>query len=46
MPKPYRVVEYNAGHKGMPGMEAAINEWIGKRSSLTRLCRKAHTGVC
>ncbi|WP_164817753.1 hypothetical protein [Sinorhizobium meliloti] len=41
MPKPYRVVEYDSGPKGMPGMEALINEWAARGYSLHQVVRES-----
>jgi hypothetical protein len=38
---PYRVVEYDSGPKGMPGMEALINEWAAKGYSLHQAVRES-----
>ncbi|MDW9960926.1 hypothetical protein GOB20_24595 [Sinorhizobium meliloti] len=41
MQKPYRVVEYDSGPKGMPGMEALINEWAAKGYRLDQIVRRS-----
>ncbi|RVH36099.1 hypothetical protein [Sinorhizobium meliloti] len=41
MPKPYRVVEYDSGPKGMPGMEALINECAARGDSLHQVVRES-----
>ncbi|WP_234896881.1 hypothetical protein [Sinorhizobium meliloti] len=42
----YRVVEYDTGPAGMPGMEALINEWAARAIRSTRQCGKAIGGCC
>ncbi|WP_322887005.1 hypothetical protein U8C36_12240 [Sinorhizobium medicae] len=41
MPNPYRVVEYDSGPKGMPGMETLINEWAAKGYQLDQAVRES-----
>ncbi|MQV97038.1 hypothetical protein GHK46_06190 [Sinorhizobium medicae] len=41
MPNPYRVVEYDSGPKGMPGMETLINEWAAKSYQLDQAVRES-----
>ncbi|MDW9490527.1 hypothetical protein GOA59_32345 [Sinorhizobium meliloti] len=40
----YRVVEYDSGPAGMPGMEALINEWAVKGYSLHQVVREGTYG--
>lgn len=46
MPNPYRVVEYDSGPVGMPGMEALINEWAAKGYSLHQAVRESTYNGC
>lgn len=41
MQKPYRVVEYDSGPKGMPGMEALINEKAGEGYALHQVIERS-----
>ncbi|RVK60586.1 hypothetical protein CN155_04825 [Sinorhizobium meliloti] len=41
MPKPYRVVEYDSGPKGMPGMEALINEKAAEGYALHQVIERS-----
>ncbi|MHC2540210.1 hypothetical protein [Sinorhizobium meliloti] len=41
MPNPYRVVEYDSGPAGMPGMEALMNEWAAKGYRLEQVVRRS-----
>ncbi|PDT82461.1 hypothetical protein [Sinorhizobium sp. BJ1] len=38
---PYRVVEYDSGPKGMPGMEALLNAWAAEGYSLHQAVRES-----
>ncbi|MDE3823569.1 hypothetical protein I7F13_14915 [Sinorhizobium meliloti] len=42
----YRVVEYDSGPAGMPGMEALINEWAAKGYSFHQAVREAIGWCC
>ncbi|MCM5688468.1 hypothetical protein [Sinorhizobium meliloti] len=41
----YRVVEYDTGPAGMPGMEALINEWAAKGYSFYQAVRESNRWV-
>lgn len=37
----YRVVEYDSGPRGLPGMEALINEWAANGYRLDQVVRRS-----